>query len=129
MKIVQNTLKIEGKFSDVPKKFRVGPKKVGSVGFPEMRHFFLPKQTERLFILSWVTFTYNSMRTWDIQAYWRDRKKKKSKGTSIFWLLVFGIHNRSNPVSSFNLVGLTEKSDKKYNILELERKKIEEIKE
>ena len=32
MKIVQNTLKIEEKFSDVPKKFEVGPKKVGSVG-------------------------------------------------------------------------------------------------
>ena len=40
MKIVQNTLKTEEKFSDVPKKFRVGPKKVGSVGFPETRHFF-----------------------------------------------------------------------------------------
>ena len=40
MKIVQNTLKIEEKFSDVRKKFRVGPKKVGSVGFPETRHFF-----------------------------------------------------------------------------------------
>ena len=31
MKIVQNTLKIEDKFSDVPRKFGVGPKKVGSV--------------------------------------------------------------------------------------------------
>ena len=40
MKIVQNNLKTEEKFSDVPKKFRVGPKKVGSVGFPEARHFF-----------------------------------------------------------------------------------------
>ena len=40
MKIIQNTLKIEEKFSDVPKKFRVGPEKVGSVGFPEMRNFF-----------------------------------------------------------------------------------------
>ena len=40
MKIIQNTLKTEEKFSDVPKKFRVGPKKVGSVGFPETRHFF-----------------------------------------------------------------------------------------
>ena len=40
MKIVQNTLKTEEKISDVPKKFRVGPKKVGSVGFPETRHFF-----------------------------------------------------------------------------------------
>ena len=39
MKIVQNTLKIEEKFSDVRKKFRVGLKKVGSVEFPEMRHF------------------------------------------------------------------------------------------
>ena len=43
MKIIQNTLKIEEKFSDIPKIFRVGPKKVGSVGFPETRHFyFLP---------------------------------------------------------------------------------------
>ena len=40
MKIVQNTLKIEEKFSDVPKKFRVGPKKIGTVGFLETRHFF-----------------------------------------------------------------------------------------
>ena len=40
MKIVQNTLKIEEKFSDVQKNFRVGPKKVGSVGFPETRLFF-----------------------------------------------------------------------------------------
>ena len=40
MKIIQNTLKIVEKFSDVPKKCRVGPKKVGSVGFPETRHFF-----------------------------------------------------------------------------------------
>ena len=39
MKIVQNTFKTEEKFSDVPKKFGVGPKKVGSVGFPETRHF------------------------------------------------------------------------------------------
>ena len=39
MKIIQNTLKIEEKFSDVPKK--LGPKKVGSVGFPETRHDFL----------------------------------------------------------------------------------------
>ena len=40
MKIVQNTLKIEEKFSDVPKKFEVGPQKVGPVGFPETRHFW-----------------------------------------------------------------------------------------
>ena len=33
MKIFQNTLKIEEKFSDVPKKFKEGPKKVGLVGF------------------------------------------------------------------------------------------------
>ena len=39
IKIIKNTLKIE-KFSDVPKKFGVGPKKEGSVGFPETRHFF-----------------------------------------------------------------------------------------
>ena len=38
MKIIKNTLKIEEKFSDVPKSFRVGPKNVGSVGFLEMRH-------------------------------------------------------------------------------------------
>ena len=30
-----------------------------------------------------------------IFANWRDRKKKKNNGTSIFWLLVFGVHNRS----------------------------------
>ena len=31
--------KIEEKFSDVPKAFRVGPQKVESVGFRETRHF------------------------------------------------------------------------------------------
>ena len=40
MKIIQNTLKIQKKISNVSKKFGVGPKKVGSVGFPETRHFF-----------------------------------------------------------------------------------------
>ena len=40
MKIIQNTLKIEKKILNVSKKFRVGPQKVGSVGFPETRHFF-----------------------------------------------------------------------------------------
>ena len=30
-------------------------------------------------------------------------------------------------VSSYNFVGLTEKCDKKFNVLEFERKKIEEI--
>ena len=45
MKIIQNTLKIEEKFSDVPKKFRVGPQKVGSVGFPEMGHSFFGLST------------------------------------------------------------------------------------
>ena len=40
MKIIQNTLKIEKKIKNVSKKIRVGPKKVGSVGFPETRHFF-----------------------------------------------------------------------------------------
>ena len=54
----------------------------------------------------------------------------KNKGTSIFWLLAFGVHNRSSHcpcVSSFNFVGLTEKCDKKNNVLESERKKIEGI--
>ena len=32
-------------------------------------------------------------------------------------------------VSSVNFVGLTEKCDKTFNVLEFERKKIEEIKE
>ena len=32
-------------------------------------------------------------------------------------------------VSSFNFVGLTEKFAKTFNVLEFERKKIEEIKE
>ena len=40
MKIIQNTLKIQKKISNVSKKFWVGPKKVESVGFPETRHFF-----------------------------------------------------------------------------------------
>ena len=40
MKIVQNTLKIEEKFSDIPKCFRVGSKKIGSVGSLETIHFF-----------------------------------------------------------------------------------------
>ena len=40
MKIIQNTLKTEKKSKMSQKKFRVGPKKVGSVGFPEMRQFF-----------------------------------------------------------------------------------------
>ena len=40
-KILQNTLKIEEKFTDIPKCFRVGPKKVGSVGLPETKQFFL----------------------------------------------------------------------------------------
>ena len=35
MKIIQNTIKIEEKSSSVQTKFRVGPKKVGSLGFPE----------------------------------------------------------------------------------------------
>ena len=26
-------------------------------------------------------------------ANWRDRKKKKNKGTSMYWLLDFGVHN------------------------------------
>ena len=40
MKFVQNTLKIDEKLSGVSKQFRVGPKNVGSVGFPETRHTF-----------------------------------------------------------------------------------------
>ena len=32
-------------------------------------------------------------------------------------------------VSSFNIVRLTEKCDKKFNIFEFEKKKIEEIRE
>ena len=32
-------------------------------------------------------------------------------------------------VSNFNFVGLIEKCDQKFNVLEFERKKIEEIKE
>ena len=44
MKIIKNTLKIEETFSDVPKKFGVGPNKVGLVGFPETSHFFFLPQ-------------------------------------------------------------------------------------
>ena len=39
MKIIQNTLKIQKKISNVSKNFWVGPKKVGLVGFLETRHF------------------------------------------------------------------------------------------
>ena len=53
MKIIQNTLKIEEKFSDDPKKFTVGPKKVGSVGFPETRHFFWPYINGQESLLKW----------------------------------------------------------------------------
>ena len=45
IKIIKNTLKIEEKFSDVPMKFRVGPKKAGSVGFPEARYFLFSPYT------------------------------------------------------------------------------------
>ena len=41
MKIIQNTLKIEKKISNVSKKNWVGPKKVGLVGFPDETFFFL----------------------------------------------------------------------------------------
>ena len=40
IKIVKNTLKIEEKFSDVPKQFGVGHKKLGSVEFPDQDIFF-----------------------------------------------------------------------------------------
>ena len=49
MKIIQNTLKKQ-KFLRCPKKFRVGSKKVGSVGFPEMRHFFFFCAYARIFV-------------------------------------------------------------------------------
>ena len=39
MKIIQNTLKIE-------KKIGGGPNKVGSVGFPETRHFLALRQLD-----------------------------------------------------------------------------------
>ena len=41
IKIIKNTLKIEEKFSDVQKTFRVVPKKEVLVGFPETRQCFL----------------------------------------------------------------------------------------
>ena len=40
MKIIQNTLKIQKKISNVSKKIWVGPKKVGSVGFPSGNETF-----------------------------------------------------------------------------------------
>ena len=40
MKIIQDTLKNREKNLKVSKKFRVSPKKVRSLGFPETRHFF-----------------------------------------------------------------------------------------
>ena len=40
MKIIHNILKIEEKDLRCPQKFRVGPQKVGSVGFQETDNFF-----------------------------------------------------------------------------------------
>ena len=40
MKVVQSTIIIEEKFSDISKTFRVGPKKVGSVGFRKRDIYF-----------------------------------------------------------------------------------------
>ena len=58
MKIIQNTLKIEEKFSDVPKKIRVGPKnsRVGRVS--RNKTFFWPKCT-MCFKGSWVSYGSN----------------------------------------------------------------------
>ena len=50
MKSIQNTLKIEEKVSAVPKSFRVGPKKVGSVRFPETRQFFFWPNCQTVFL-------------------------------------------------------------------------------
>ena len=56
MKIIQNTLKIEAKFSDVQTNFRESPKKVGLVGFwkrdmfffwPHSRFFMLINKTSK----------------------------------------------------------------------------------
>ena len=48
----------------------------------------------------------------------------------MYWLLVFVVHNRATMcASSLNFVGLTEKREKTFNVLEFERKKTEEIKE
>ena len=62
MKIIQNTLKLQKKISNVSKIFWVGPKKAGSVGFPETRYIFFlallssnmhlrPKLENGLFVL------------------------------------------------------------------------------
>ena len=40
MKLIQNILKKEEKYSDVKKVFTVGLKNEGSVGFPEGRYIF-----------------------------------------------------------------------------------------
>ena len=60
-----------------------------------------------------------------IFANWRDRKKKKSKGTSIFWLLVFGVHNRSTIcpcVYQAPTLVSQKKKRQNFNVLEFERK-------
>ena len=53
MKIIQNTLKLEKKCL---KKNRIGPKKVGSVGFPETRLFFLAEPLCNTIILVQANF-------------------------------------------------------------------------
>ena len=55
MKIIQNTLKIEKKISNVSKKIWVGPQKVGSVGFPETRHFFFLALKDTVMTLTFST--------------------------------------------------------------------------
>ena len=75
MKTIQNTLKIEEKFSDVPTKFRVpvGPKKVVSVGFPETRQFFFGLKIiiqamtiDFVIPTQYSAFTFNSLNAFEL---------------------------------------------------------------
>ena len=63
----------------------------------------------------------------------RQKKKKKIK-EQVFSGCCYLVYAIDQPIAHmwikfFNFVGLTEKCDKKINVLEFERKKIKEIKE
>ena len=65
---------MEEKFSEIPNKFGVGPKKVGSIGFPETRHVF--------FFFFWPYLKFGqipSFRSIDIQ---QKQNSDKSHGSS-----------------------------------------------
>ena len=81
MKIIQSTLQIKEKFSAVPKPFREGPKKVGSVGFPETTHFFWPLSkylSDQRFL--WVSITSQT----NVPSFWKYAVELVSEQVQLF---------------------------------------------